>query len=109
METTISKTKTYSLELTESQMKRLESALFEITDQSRNYGVFENNLISDMAFSYIDLDEAELIEPIMDTVKHVSSTFLAIEKNSSLFKELVFRLMELRNTAESNKIEITQN
>jgi hypothetical protein len=103
--------KTYSLELTSSQLKALEEVLGNIIDQSDRFGVFENNLLSDMAISHIEIDEPELMGPIVETVAVVSSLFLAIEKNRSILRDTMMQAMNLQRANEHHeiKVEIAQN
>ena len=92
METPILKTKIYPIELNVVQFDQLKKSLAEIIDQSSRFGIFENSLVSDMAFSHIDIEEPEMIEPIMNTVSVISGTYLALSNADSILRNITKQL-----------------
>lgn len=102
---------TYSIKLSVSEFEKLEQALGHILDQSDKYGVFENNLLSDMAFGHIDPEEPEMIEPILETVSTISSTFLAIANDKILLRNVMIQLLEIRieNGGQKRQLATMQN
>ena len=97
--------KTFSFELTDWELKDLDSALDNILDQSSQFGVFENNLVSDMAKGYAG-EEPELTKSIIETLAIITSSFLAIEKYRPILHNIMLQSMNLRIVDEQRNFKV---
>ena len=95
METPVLKTKTFSFELTDEQLKELDNSLDNILEMSSRFGIFENNLVSEMAMGHA-VDNPDLTESVIETLGIVTSTFLALAKNSSVLHNIMLQAMNYR-------------